>query len=174
MDLSVLKLSNHLIVTVVIGFKEMQQKVNEESALLAIRQRDDKGNTFFDDFVMDEAYETKLRSYFYSAQHELSDALCAYTKYIPEVSTNLNTTKAGDEDYVVQLYMPPNFNESLAKGVAIKMEDFVESYIMYRWLETKLPDRAGVYLERCGGLKSDINGNLNKRAGSIRRGNGYY
>ncbi|MDR2917854.1 MAG: hypothetical protein LBV72_00605 [Tannerella sp.] len=174
MILTIYKSIERVIITIVIGFSEMQQRVKEESSHFAVRARDKEGDSLFEEFVLDEGYETKFRSYFYSAQGELIEYISAYLKNMPTESELIETDKAGDEDWVIQLPMPHSFNESLAKPVGIKIEDFVETYIMYKWLEMKDENAASKYLATAEKLKSEINANLNKRYGGIERPNRYW
>jgi hypothetical protein len=174
MVLNVYKGTAGFVITIVIPFREMQERVLEESSHFAARQRDREGNVLFEEFVFDEGYETKFRSYFYSAQGELTEYLSAYLKFMPTASELIETDKAGREDWVMQLLMPCAFNEALAGPVGFKIEDFVENYIMYRWLETKSPEAATVYMATSNKLKSEINANLNKRSCSVERPNGYW
>jgi hypothetical protein len=170
MEITVMEMGDHVVLTLTEGFKEMQERVKEESSQLAVRQRDGNGNTFFDELALDEAYETKLRAYWYQAQGEIEDCLSAYTKFLPGMSVSMDTTEAGaDDNYVVQLIVPSGFHESKWKSVGFKVEEFMEAYIMYRWLETKLPGQSALYYERMTRLKPSIGGNLNMRANSIRR-----
>jgi hypothetical protein len=169
MLLNVYKTREGVVVTIVIGFGEMQQRVKEVSSHFAVRQRDKDGDSLFEEFVLDEGYETRFRSLFYSAQGELTEYLSGYLKNVPAVSEVVETNKAGDEDWVIQLPMPYSFNESLSKAVGFKVEDFAESYIMYRWLEDKSPETAAGYLSVADKLKTEINANLNKRSCALER-----
>jgi hypothetical protein len=174
MMLTVYRTGRGTVITVVVAFKEMQQRVVEESSHFALRQRDGEGGSLFDGFVLDEGYETKFRSYFYAAQGELTEYLAAYLAPASDELELIETGKVGDEDWVVQLCMPRAFNDALAKPVGLKIEDFVENYILYRWLETKQQEAAAVYMAAADKLKREINADLNKRSGGIERPGGYW
>ncbi|MDR1222365.1 MAG: hypothetical protein LBL07_05745 [Tannerella sp.] len=169
MTLNTQKTPEGMIITIIIGFKEMQQRIKEESSHFALRKRDAEGNSLFEEYVLDEGHETRFRSLFYSAQGELEEYLSAYLKNLPAVSGLLETARSGGEDRIIQLPMPRSFNESLARPTGIKIEDFTEAYIMYRWLEMKDEPAAAKYLATAEKLKSEINANLNKRSQSIER-----
>lgn len=156
----------------VIPFGEMQRRVTEESSHFAVRQRDKEGSSLFEEFVLDEGYETKFRSYFYFAQGELTGYLSAYL--VPAAPDVVETDRAGGEDWVIQLLMPRAFNEALARAVGFKIEEFVEGYIMRRWLETKAPEAAAVYMAASDRLKAEICADLNKRSCGVVRPNGYW
>ncbi len=174
MELNIYKTRERVIITIVIGYKDMQQRVLDESSQVAVRELDNEGVSHPDMFVLDEGNESRFRSYFYSAQGDLEEYLSAYTKNMPAVSDYIETNKADVNDCIIRLPMPHGFNESLSKAIGFKIEDFVEAYIMYKWLEMKLPNKAGGYLSVSDKLKREINANLNKRSGSIERPNVYY
>jgi len=178
MILNIYKTNNdRVILTIVIRFTDMQRRVKEESSHLAIRTRDKEGTSLFDEFVLDEGYETKFRSYFYSAQGELSQYLSAYTKDVPVSSSYLDTSavnSVSSEDWKVILPMPSNFNEAVSKSIGFKIEDFFENYIMWLWLSTKDAYRAEVYLTLSQKLAEEIKNLLNRRSENITRPNCYW
>lgn len=173
--LSVFHAATGTVVTVVISFEEMQRRVTEESSHFAVRQRDGDGSSLFEEFVLDEGYETKFRSYFYFAQGELTGYLSAYLAPAAEPEL-VETERAGSEDWVIQLLMPRSFQKPMAKAVGVKIEEFVESYIMYRWLETKVSaaSAAATYMATSDKLKAEICAGLNRRSCGIVRPNGYW
>ena len=177
MILNIYKTNNdRVILTIVIGFTDMQRRVKEESSHLAIRMRDKEGTSLFEEFVLDEGYETKFRSYFYSAQGELSQYLSAYTKDMPVSSSYLDTSAASvsSEDWKVILPMPATFNESVSQSIGLKIEDFFENYIMWLWLSTKDAGRAEIYLTLSRKLAEEIKNLLNRRSENITRPNCYW
>jgi len=162
------------VITVVVGFSLMQQRVKDESSQVAARAFDKDGNALFELFVLDEGYETRFRSYFASAIGEVAAFLSAYTKDMPSASFYQDTSMASDDDFVVQLPMPATFDASLTASTGIKIEDFFEAYILFLWLSTKDAAKAEFYFARAEKLKSDINADLNKRFCSVRRPIGYW
>ena len=163
-----------MILTYIVSFSEMQQKVKEETSHIAVREVDKDGNSLFESFVFDEGYETLFRDYFFGAIGEISEKLAAYTKELPVESLLIETSRAGGEDFIAQLIMPDNFNHVFAKPVGVNIEAFFKAYIVYRWLEDKLPEKAEPYGVRYDDLGSRINADLNKRSNGIRRGNRYW
>jgi hypothetical protein len=163
-----------LLMTISISFKDMQQRVKEETSHFAIRQRDVKGDSLFEDYVLDEGDETRFGTLFYSAQAELETYVCAYTKRLPVDDRMINTSIENKKDYVLQLLMPRNFNHPLARSTGLKIERFIENHIIYEWLETKNTQAAQVYALKAQTLESGINADLNKRCGGIVRPNVYY
>jgi hypothetical protein len=174
MEVTVNNTGGGVIVTVVVFFREMQQRVKEESSQLAFRRQDRDGNPLFESLVMDEGYESRFRLLFYAARGELSRYVSAYTKCMRTVGGIIETGKERGEDYVLQLVMPADFNVSTAEGVGVNVGEFMESYILYRWLDGKLQDEADGYMARADKLKKDINADLNRRAGAIERPGGFW
>jgi hypothetical protein len=159
----------------------MQQRVVDESSHFALRQHSREGAPLFEAFTLDEGYETRFRSYFYAAQGELTAYMSAYLMLpSPETIELVETGEASDapdiseEDWIIRLRMPRAFDGRLAKPAGFKIEDFVENFIMYRWLETKAPEAAAVYGATADKLKTEINADLNKRLGGIVRPGCYW
>lgn len=149
--------------------------VKQESSLLAIRRKDENGDGLFDQLVFDEAYLILFRELFFDAQAEVTPALSGYMKDIPVEFDFFETQDfSKDRNYIFYLFMPDDWNFHLYKPVDIKIKQFIVAYIMYRWLETKLPQEAVTYLERANSVLDDIKGLLNKRTDAIRRAHGYF
>jgi uncharacterized protein (DUF2225 family) len=77
-------------------------------------------------------------------------------------------------NYELILLMPDNFNFHLSKSIDTRIQQFIIAYIMYRWLETKLPEQALTYLARSEKIISNIKTMLTGGIRSIRRRNGYW
>ncbi|MDR1937036.1 MAG: hypothetical protein LBQ73_00875 [Tannerellaceae bacterium] len=158
------------------------QDVKQEASLLAVRKRDQKGNSedndgnsYFDLFVFDDAYLVKFRELFFDAQAEVTPVLSAYMKLNPPghgYFETLDFTK--DVDCTFDLIMPDDFLMALSKPVDIKIRQFFIAYIMYRWLETKMFEEASIYRERAYSLLDEIKSLLEKRVKPIRRWHGYW
>ena len=168
--------NDRVILSITIGFKDTQRRILEESSHVGKIMRDKDGQSLLEDFVLDEAYETTFRSYFYSAQAELTEYLSAYTKDMPTTSEYIDTSASDTlvEDWNITLPMPSNFNESLSRAIGIKIEDFVTNYIMWLWLSTKDSSRTEIYLATATKLKEDITNLLNRRSVNLTRPNRYW
>jgi hypothetical protein len=70
--------------------------------------------------------------------------------------------------------MPDDFNFHLSKPVDAKIRQFMVAYIIYRWLETKLPEQAITCLARAENIISDVKRLLNSRIRPIQRWHGYW
>ena len=163
-----------MVNTYVVCFGEMQQRVKAESSQIAVRGFDDEGGSLFESLVFDEAYEVLFREYFYGAEGEITRFLSAYLKNMPAVSSLVDTSEAGSEDFIAQLVMPSGFNNAFAKAVGINIEGFFKAYILYRWFVDKLPERAEVFQATYMDLGSRICADLNKRSCGVERGNRYW
>ena len=144
--------------------------VKMESSLLAERRADTQGNSMFDQLVFDEEYLILFRQLFFDAQSELIPTLSAYIKAMPDEPGYFETQDfAHNRDCILTLLMPDSFMHEMGKVTDIKIKQFIISYIMYRWLETKLTDEAAIYLNRSHACLSDIKGLLEKRTKPVRR-----
>ena len=77
-----------------------------------------------------------------------------------------------DRDFAFTLLMPCSYNQFYNKQVSIKAREFIVAYIMYRWLETKVPEEAAVYKERSDKALMDARAYLEKRIATTRRKTG--
>ncbi|MDR0713710.1 MAG: hypothetical protein LBF89_05570 [Bacteroidales bacterium] len=151
------------------------QDVKQESSLLAERINDKEGNSLFESIVFDEEYLTLFRKLFSDARSYVTPALSAYIKEIPaetEFYEARDFTKA--RNYELILAMPDDFNFHLAKPADAKIRQFLIAYILYRWLETKLPEQAASYLARADKILSEVKNLLDNRINPIRRYHGYW
>jgi len=146
------------------------QGVKQESSQLAIRKSDKDGNPMFEQIVFDEAYLPKFRELFFDAQAEVTPAVSRYMRDIPAEPEYFETQDfSKDRDYTFSLLMPDDFNMHMAKPIDIKIKQFLVAYIMYRWLETKLPEESAIYMERANTVLSEAKGLLERRTKPIRR-----
>ena len=146
------------------------QGVKQESSQLAIRKSDKEGNPLFEQIVFDEAYLPKFRELFFDAQAEVTPAVSRYMRDVPVESEYFEYQDfSKNRDYTFVLAMPDDFNMHIGKPVDIKIRQFLIAYIMYRWLETKLPDEANVYMERANAVLQEAKGLLERRTKAIRR-----
>ncbi len=149
--------------------------VKQESSHLAERRFDRESNSLFEQVVFDEEYLIKFRELFFDAQAEVVPALSAYMKEVPAGGGYFETQDfSKDRDFCFVLLMPDDWNFHLVKPVDIKIKQFLIAYVMYRWLETKLPEEAAVYQQRASSVLSEAKALLEKRTRPIRRAHGYF
>jgi hypothetical protein len=163
------------MITVTVPFREMQQRVKEETSHVAARQADSEGRSLYETFVFLASYGSLFRGYFNSATAELASSLATYTKYMPS-SADYDDLSDDElyEDYIVQLPMPDNFNHSYAKAICAQMSEYVLNYVVCRWFETKLPSIAPLYAQRYMALGGEIKRSLNRRITPVERPAGYF
>ena len=150
-------------------------EVKRESSLLAERKFDQKGDSLFEQVVFDEEYLGLFRQLFFEAQAEVTVTLSAYMKDVPVEADYFETQDfSKDRDYVFYLAMPEDWNYHLYKPVDVKVKEFLVAYIMYRWLETKLPEEAQVYFMRATSVLADAKNMLEKRTKPIRFRHGFW
>lgn len=127
---------------------EIFRAVKTESSLFAQRQVNGNGESLFNGLVFDEEYKDNVRlfrSYFFEAQSEIisiiPDSVLADSEY-----TFIDEDAPDDFTFTLktQVLRNPAYN----KVVSIKAKEAIVSYIMYRWLETKLPEYAAIYKGR--------------------------
>jgi hypothetical protein len=149
--------------------------VKQESSLLAERRFSKEGDSLFEQLVFDEEYFRLFRSLFFDAQAKVTTALSAYMKDVPVDPDYFEMQDfSKDRDYSFYLSMPDEWNFHLAKPVDIKIREFLTAFIMYRWLETKLPEEASIYLERANAVLLDAKDLLHKRTKPVRHSHGYW
>ena len=159
----------------------MFQAVKQESSLYSIRQTDKDGNPMFESLVFDEAYLPKFRELFFNAQAQIVPTLSAYQKNTPVKSEYFERRDfSRNRDFICYLNMPDDFLMQMARPIEDYIFNFLKDWIMYKWLETKIPNTSVTFLTNCigvdgsGGYKSDIKGALERRTKPIRRWHGYY
>lgn len=151
-------------ITFIFTHDSIFQGVKQEASQLAIRKSDKEGNSLFEQLVFDEAYLPKFRELFFDAQAEVTPALSAYMKEIPADPMCFETQDfSKDRDYIFHLLMPEDFNRHMVKPIDIKIKQFITAYIMYRWLETKVPELAATFFERAMKVKDEAKELLERR-----------
>lgn len=149
--------------------------VKQESSQLAVRTKDKEGNDLFEELVFDEAYLDKFRELFLDAQAEVMPVISAYLKDAPPRPDFFELIDhTDDKDFEIVLLMPEEFVSALSKSVDIKINQFITAYVMYRWLETKLPQEAVSYKSRADVLLVDVKSLLNRRIKPINRWHGLF
>ncbi|MDR0823887.1 MAG: hypothetical protein LBN74_02260 [Prevotella sp.] len=156
--------------TFIYSHENVFQGVKQESSQHAIRKSDKDANPLFEQLVFDEAYLPKFRELFFDAQAEVTSAVSRYMRDIPAEPEYFETQDfSKDRDYTFSLLMPDDFDMHMAKPCDIKIKQFLIAYIMYRWLETKLPEESAIYMERAGSVLSEAKNLLERRLNPIRR-----
>lgn len=144
--------------------------VKQESSLLSERRFDAQGNTLFDELVFDEEYLILFRRLFFEAQANLIPAVSAYLKYNSFDDGFFETRDfTEDRDLSLHLLMPADYFDAYTTAVDIKIKEYLIAYIMYRWLETKMPQEAATFFQRSAACLNDVKNNLEKRLNPVRR-----
>ncbi len=148
--------------------------VKQESSLHSIRQRDKEGGSMFESLVFDEAYLVKFRELFFNAQAQIIPVIAAYKKGGAESEYFERRAFTKNRDFICHLLMPDDFNERMSRPLEDAIFNFLKDWIMYKWLETKLPETAAVFAANCEGYKGDVRRALNSRSGAVRRQHSLY
>jgi hypothetical protein len=138
-----------VILTYIHTFDDIQKGVKEESSILAR----DKDN--FEMIVFDEERLTLFRALFLDARANVTSACAAYMKDQVDYSVFEQNNYDTDRDFVIQLSVD-GFITAMNDSVDIKMKAYLIAYIVYRWLETKLPEIASIYLTRSNTVLQDM------------------
>jgi hypothetical protein len=160
---------------ILFGFtkEEIFDAVKTESSLFAKDKFTDKGDPLFSKLVFDEQYSDVIplfRQLFFEAQAEIINIIP--DSLLSDSQTTFIDEQAPD-DFTFSLSFKPGtaarYNPAYFKVITIKVKEALISYIMYRWLETKMPDYAGIYQNRFNSVLSDIRKNMRRTtAGNIR------
>jgi hypothetical protein len=146
-----------------------------EASQFAVRRFDKEGESLFDELVFDEAYIPKFRELFLEGQAELISAMSGYMKDVPVNHEYFETQDfSKDRDFRFELAMDDDFNFHLAKAIDIKLKEFLVTYILYRWFETKTPEYASIYRERLVKVKEEIKEMLKIKTKPRERYHGYW
>ena len=149
------------------------EAVKQESSLYAERKITEEGVNLFEQLVFDDEYYRKFRELFFDAQAKVMDRYGAYMQYVPETDEQYYFEEADfsiDRDFSFSLLMPCDYNQFYNKQVSIKTREFLVSYIMYRWLETKAPQDAALFMHRADNSLMDGRAYLEKRVARSRTG----
>ena len=144
-----------MIVVYIHTHDDIQKTVKRETSLIAVRRQDKEGNSLLDELVMDEAYEIAFRDYFLDARANVTMACSAYIREFEDTDFFENDNFYQDKDFVIHLDIP-NFITALNDSISTKMHMYLSLYIMYLWMETKLPEEAQIYLQRANVYLGDM------------------
>lgn len=136
-----------MILTYIHTSEGILKAVKQESSLLAVRRTDEQGTPTFDQLVFDEGYMILFRELFFDARANVVSACSTYMKDMIDTTAFEASNFNKDVDFAIQLNVE-GFITAFNDSVDIKMRAYIVAYIMYRWLETKLPKEAEIYLMR--------------------------
>lgn len=150
--------------------KEIQQRVENETAIIARGQKDDKGNSLFSSFVFDEDQYSLFRVYFKEAAEKAIDKCSAYIRNMPvRLGEDDEDARHLDEDFYAILEMPREFSNVEAAGVNQAIYQHLIAFVVYRWLESKIPNLSTVYFNRSEQNLQDLSSRLERRVRPFRR-----
>lgn len=153
----------------------IMKAVKRESSYIGVRRFSEDGVVLLDDIVYDEAYEIQFRDHFLAARGNVVEATLAYGKSIDEGHDFFEIDDMYDKnDFNLFLDLPANFAYGMAGPLTSRIKDYLVAYILYRWLETKLPQEAQVHLERSIAYLQDVKRYCEMRTERKRRVGRYY
>lgn len=144
------------IITYIQSHDDIFKGVKQESSLYARLKKDSKGEDLFDQLKFDEEYLILFRQYFFDASSKVISAVSAYLldDFIQAFFASQNSNR--NRDLMLKLAHPDTFKSQMSTPIANEMKEFIVSYIMYRWLETKAPQDAVTYLGRANVHLADM------------------
>ena len=147
----------------------IQSAVNRETSYIAERSES------FENIVYDEEYFQQFRDHFLEARANIIEATLAYSKNVEMDDTYFDITNFDDEkDFAITLEFPDDHIKQTHQPMLVKMREYLISYIVYRWLENKIPEIAAVYLNKAEGALSGIKSLCEKRISPLRRRGMYF
>lgn len=155
--------------------EDILKTVKRESSYLGERRLSEDGTPLLDDIVYDEEYIIQFRDHFLDARGKVIGATLAYGKTIDVDADFFEVNNLDDEkDFALFLEFPETFAKGMIVPITSKIKEFLVAYIMYRWLETKLPREAATYLDRSETYLKDIKRHCEMRITPRRRTGRYY
>lgn len=150
--------------------KTIRQQVEHEITVLAKRRADQQGTPLYDQIVLDADHYLLFRSYFHEAAAQIAAHLTAYTKHQHRpLGEDTPDITGKDEDFFITLTMPDTFPHSTAHIIHNTIYGYITAWIIYRWLETKLPQEALLFRQKAEEKRRDLNFRLEIRTVPVRR-----
>jgi len=146
--------------------EEIFDAVKTESSLFAARKFTDKGDPLYSTLVFDEQYSEVVplfRGLFYEAQAEIINIIP--DSLLQDTQVNFIDEFAPDNFYFCLSFNPgqeKRYKFAYFKVINIKVKEALVSYIMYRWLETKMPEYANIYRTRFNSVLGDVRKNIRR------------
>ena len=158
------------ILDIWISAKEIQKRVKHETTDLAKGRTNQQGQSLFDNLVMDEDQSLLFRTYFREACAMAHDKCAAYTKSSPALNgeDDADITHL-DEDFYIILSMPETFPIAVSSLIDQAIYNHLITFVIYRWLETKLSNEAQLFRLRSEQNLSELSSRLERRTTLLQR-----
>lgn len=149
---------------------DVLKAVKRESSYIGERTFNEQGESMLDELVYDEEYLIQFRAHFLTARSKVIMATLAYSKNIETDPSFFETHNVDmEKDFVIFLDTPSNHPRQALQPLIVSMKDFIVNYILYLWLENKLPREAQAFLNRSEGDLADIKRGLEMKIKPYRR-----
>lgn len=149
----------------------IKRYVHEETSYIAERtfRENTQGEAIemLDELVMDEEYDHLFRRLFAEAKSDVIYSISPI--YLAETPTDLSSVFLeyhdfrADRDFSLWLDVPTTFPMQYKKTIDTKIQQYIIYYIMWKWLDTKMPEIAVTYKIDIDRLKLEINNLLRRR-----------
>lgn len=139
-----------MILTMIHSHDDIFKSVKEETTYLAERTFDNEGSALFEKVVFDEEYLTLFRDLFLEGQANIDRVIMPYIREMRQEDEGAfdNQNFDEDRDYIRYMKMPYGFPSTASKPLSVNMKSYLVAYVIYRWLETKLPNEAIIHQKR--------------------------
>lgn len=158
------------IIDLWITVKTIFLQVQHESVEIAKRRTNQQGQTLYSQLVMDSDHTLLFRNYFQEARTNILTKYTAYTKYHPTTNGEDTDNITGkDEDFFVTLILPFTFPPHSVPILHNITYEYLITWVLYRWFETKLPNEALLLRQRAELKLNEITSILEHRTHPSRR-----
>ena len=132
--------------------EDIRRAVEMETAYLGERIVDGNGGTRLDELLMDEEHEVLFRRLFLEARAEVLLFASPWCRGAGSLSFDAGDFSDG-RDFLVSLEISRPGMQDVADA---KIKEYLVTYILYRWFETKYPDAAALFAARSGAAMAAI------------------
>lgn len=159
-----------ILIDIWISSAEIRRRVEHETINLAkIYQSQGQGH-LMDSIILDQDQLLIFRTFFKEAIETVNDKCSPYIRQntIQRGEEYENTTKL-DEDFYTILNMPDTFAQQATSGIDRAIYNYLVSWVIYRWLEAKLPNEAQTFKQRADKNLENLSMRLERRIKPLRR-----
>lgn len=158
------------LLDIYITSKTIFQRSQHEITELARRRTDQQGHTLYPLLVMDDDHYLIFRDYFREASAQIKEKCTAYIKNNPVIlGEDTNDITGMDENLFLTLHLPQTFSTIMAQNIHNAIYNFLIAWVIYRWLEYKLPQEAILFRQKADTHLSNLNTLLEIRIRPVRR-----
>ena len=150
--------------------RQIAERVEHETTVLALACKNRGQQQIYDNIIMDTDQLLNFRTYFKEAVATVQDKCSPYTRHNrPSQGEDDQDTTRLDEDLYIILHMPDQFPDITAAAVDKAIYNYLIAWVIFRWLEVKLPQEAQPFRIRAEQNLSGLSSRLERRTTPFRR-----